>query len=424
MVSSRRIKWQYYHNNDNSFAGDSGSGESDIASQALVEASSSLSSGVSLDHIIDSAPGLAADDTTGVASAEGSGEKMASRLDSVSISGQREQSISTPTNPLVVRPTRAASSDPSHEEKKSIIQPTMAMDYASSHASSLSNQGDQLLDAASFHVRAAFAPPIVTKTTRRETFAASSTSCASSASTAAKYQRKQKKKSGGTSNGRPLLHPSQNLSSSSSSGDEESASMMDLFSPPPPSILRTRPRGIQHIPPPPPPPLNSNTSSIIAEGSTTAEITTSTPFDISVEENAVDELVTDHHQSRYHHHPLNSSSSKHFAKFSATLTAPPTIFTPHATNSEGGRMAMSTSQKRLHHGQLVHVPKSRESEAELFHEEEEVDDERRILASAPAKFHVSILLSVVAGLPYFLIAQVFNVTFFTRMAGIKTRHGI
>lgn len=75
-------------------------------------------------------------------------------------------------------------------------------------------------------------------------------------------------------------------------------------------------------------------------------------------------------------------------------------------------MAMSTTQKRLHHANLVHVPKSREGETaeQLFHNSEgDVDVEgtntisgprllvesgrRMLVGSAPAKFHVSDLLA-------------------------------
>jgi hypothetical protein len=57
-------------------------------------------------------------------------------------------------------------------------------------------------------------------------------------------------------------------------------------------------------------------------------------------------------------------------------------------------MAMSTSQKhRHHHGQLVHVPKSREGEAEFHAQEDLVEDvegrKSLLVGSAPAKFHVS-----------------------------------
>jgi hypothetical protein len=442
MVSSRRVKLEQHHDDDNTVSRDLGETHDH-------DAESYASTVLPFGQTIDSSPA----DTTAADDTGRSGEMITNR-GHVSNSVQLEQhhsfnaSISTSAMKQSAA-ADAAASNPHQRMKLETHNSTtplavLATEYAPNvllPSSSLPQQ--EFLDSnVSSHLRAAFAPPVVTKTTRRETFASSTAPSSKTATATTFKQSKQNKKSSGSSSGISLLHPTQNLSSSSSSGDEETSSMMDIFSPPPPSILRTRPRGggvvHQQMVPPPPPPLNSSSSSsssVLAEDSTTAVITTSTTFDISVEGNnaRLEELMPDHHHYYHHHHhqpryhhPLESSSSlssssrqlhhQHHppAKYSGNLTSPPTIFTPHAstTTAEGGRMAMSTTQKRLHHGNLVHVPKSREGETaeQLFHNSErDVDVEgtntisgprllvesgrRMLVGSAPAKFHVSDLLA-------------------------------
>jgi hypothetical protein len=408
MVTSHRVNKSAHHQHDgveDDVVAADYLGESDVTREATHHASSSALRGGQIG--------------TGVASAEGSGVMMmANRLDPVPSSRELEQSslFSISTFSAAAENSASAASDlPQRMDLEKHPTLTMAMVYAP-NAYSFSGEID---DAASSHLRAAFAPPIVTKTTRRETFAASNTSFASTTttvSTTAKQQRKQSKKSIGSVSGsggsRTLVPPSQNLSSSSSSGDEENASMMDLFSPPPPSILRTRPRG-----------GGNNLPLPSSDCTTLATIATATTFDISVEGNAVEEeqVPESHHQQRYHQRMDSASSSsstsssrQHLAKYSGS-SSPPTIFTPHANTTEGGRMAMSTSQKhRQHHGQLVHVPKSREGEAEFHAQEDLVEDaEGRgksvVVGSAPAKFHVSGSFEpLLVSDHYFLIEQIFS----------------
>lgn len=226
-----------------------------------------------------------------------------------------------------------------------------AADPNSPNARSSMQSLDDLADAAASPayrqlqpspIRTVFAPPIVTKSTRRETFASSFDT----------KPRSRKKKS---ESGRLLLHPA-----SSSSGDEDSH-MKDLFSPPPSSSLRTRPRPRQqqqhHHP------MND----------LTATVTHSTSLDETPREGS-------HHHHAHHEHAFES---------------PPTIYTPHTV--EGGRMAVSTTQKRQYQGRVVHVPRGEREPGHEHAGEEEASEgsgdseaaQIKSMESAPARLPVS-----------------------------------
>ena len=372
MVSrSYRMKTRLH--DDDAVGGDLGESDTSITSHE----SSSPS-----DQIVPPSGAAAGD-----ASAGGRSEEIANLPIHGSNPGQEHTTLRTTSSPAAKQqPTASESPHRSDREKRSgtrpISLPNNKQEGAGATSTPYTAHDIQLFGSSSYS-KAAFAPPIVTKTTRRETFASNSFAAAAS------VKRKQNK------SGRSLIHPSQNLSSSSGSGDEENDSMMDVFSPPPPSILRSRPKPTMHP--------NS------MEESTSTEIITSGTFDISVEDgNPEDELAQQHHRNH------SMEKTREIAQLSSNLS-PPTIFTPHA--AEGGRMAVSTTQRRQHHGHLVHVPKSREGEAEHHAQEESegaegslegAENPRRKLASAPAK----ILVSWVS--PHcFLIDQKISRTIFT-----------
>ncbi|KAL9190941.1 hypothetical protein ACHAXT_000647 [Thalassiosira profunda] len=181
-------------------------------------------------------------------------------------------------------------------------------------------------EASSIH-RAAFAPPVVTKTTRRETFGA-----------AVPVRRKKKHE------GKSLLQ--------ASSGSSEEDPMMDMFSPPPTS-LRTRPR-----------PRNEDVDLGHA-------VTESTSLDEHPKVTPGLERA----------HPLESESFE--------TSGPPTIYTPHT--AEGERMAVSTTQKGRYQGRVVHVPRKNgeshdEGEEEGGERDEALPQQQQ---SAPAKMPAS-----------------------------------